>query len=177
MIKFKKLMKNENRGYTVVQLLLVIAIFSAFTVMLLNVSKSAIQQSDFSSAVNNFVSDFSYAKQYAIKENCFVLFDFDADGQSYTIRTLASGEETDEWDVILRERNVKPIKGQQFFNGSTVRSFVLNSLGEVLSFPMKSNKQPVLIKLTFFKRNGDIDTADFQKTVNIFPSGGIKIEK
>ena len=168
---------KKNDGYTVVQLLLVIAIFSVFTVLALNIGRSAVQRSDFTGVINNFIADYTYAKQYAIRENCYVWFDFSSNGKSYTIKSQASVGDFDNWKVIQRKSNVMPLSGQQFFNGSEVEGFTINSMGEVYAYPMGSSPQPTSVTLTFFVKNKTTDVVDYQKTVNIFPYGGVKVEK
>ena len=160
-----------------ITLMLVIAIFSVFTVLALNIGRSAVQRSDFTGVINNFIADYTYAKQYAIKENCYVWIDFSSDGKSYTIKSQASVGDFDNWKIIDKKRNVRNLSGQPFFDASEVQGFTINSMGEVFAYPMGSNPQPASVQLTFFEKNKITDVVDYQKTVNIFPYGGVKVEK
>ena len=81
---------NKKRGFSVVEMLIAIAIMATVLVLSLQVGRSSIQRASMTAAINGFVADFNYARLLATRENRYVAFDFNDDGASYTMRILRS---------------------------------------------------------------------------------------
>jgi len=167
---------KKNQGFTVIELLVVLALMGIVLTMTITIGRSAMQKSSFNGAVNKFVSDFSYAKQLALRENRYVMLDFDPNGKLYTIKKQATigDTDTDNWDIVKQE---EPMSDKDFFDGSSSQDFAVNSVGEVFTCPLAANPQPTQISLSFFVKNRVNGTVDYQKNVIIYAYGGIKIAK
>lgn len=170
---------KKKRGFSVVEMLVAIAIMAVILVLSLQVGRSSVQRSSFTAAINNFVADFNYARQLATRENRYVAFDFNNDGASYTIRILRSvGLDPQSEDSYINHKIASPMNGEPCFSGAT--NFAVNSMGVIRQYPVDPNASPITVTIDFFKARtrGGTDTSekDYEKTITIFPTGGIKIE-
>jgi len=168
-------MKKKN-GFTIIELLVTIAIIGIITVIGINMGRSAVQRSMFTAAINQFVADFSLARQLASRENRYVAIDFDADGTSYRLLVQKSIQTplTTDANSYRVNKTVVPYNGETFLNSAD--DFAVNSRGVVRAFPVVAGSSPISVTINFFRKKGKTDTIDYQRTITIYPSGGIKIE-
>ena len=170
---------KKKKGFSVVELLIAIAIMALVVVLSLQVGRSSVQRASFTAAINEFVADFNYARALATRENRYVAFDFNSDGTSYTLRIL-KGVSLDPQleDSYMNQKIVQPMDGQPCFSGAT--DFAVNSMGVIRQYPVNPNASPITVTLNFFKAKPGTEyttpVMDYQKTITIFPTGGIKIE-
>lgn len=164
---------KKNDGYSLLQLLIALGVMGILVVISLSVGRSAIQKSSFSSGINQVVADFNYAKQLAAQQNRYVAFVFDPDGRKYRIMSQTTVGDLNNWTNV---KDVEPLSGKEFFDGSSIPSFAVNSLGEVFDYPVASSV-PATVNLTFFIKFDARGEVDYQKNIKIYPSGGIKIEQ
>ncbi len=161
-------------GFTLVELLVGLAIFGLLAVMAVSFGRSSLQRASFSSAVNTFLSDFSSVKQQAATENRYMVIDFNAAGTGYVIRRQQNLDDFANWDAV---RTITPMDGMQFFLPGSAQDFVVNSVGEVFTFPIAGTPQPVQVSMNFFIYKRGTTLVDYQRLVRIFPTGGIKIDE
>ena len=170
---------KKKRGFSVVELLVTIAIMALILVLSLRVGRSSMQRASMTAAINEFVADFNYARLLATRENRYVAFDFNDNGASYTIRILRrvslDPQLTDSYE---NHKIASPMDGEPCFSGVT--DFAVNSMGVIRQYPVDPNSSPITVTIDFYKAKKGSDTGsqviDYQKTITIFPSGGIKIE-
>lgn len=141
-------------------------------VLSLSVGRSVIQKSSFIGGVNQIVADFNYTKQLASRENRYVAVIFNTNGRSYTIHTQDTVGDLSNWTVV---KTVEPLDGKEFFIGSSIQNFAVNSVGTVFHYPI-INTIPSAVTLNFFIKYDPRGVIDYQKIVNIYPYGGIKVE-
>ena len=170
---------KKKRGFSVVEMLVAIAIMALIVVLSLQMGRSGIQRSTFTAAINQFVADFNYARLLATRENRYVAFDFDSKGATYTIRVLRSvGLDPQVADNYRIQKTGSPMDGEACFSGVT--DFAINSMGVIRQYPVDPNSNPITVTLNFYKAKKGTESAapvkDYQKTITIFPTGGIKIE-
>ena len=166
---------GRNPGFTVVELLVALAIFGILAVLAINMGRSSMQRAAFSSAVNSFVSDFSSVKQQASMENRYMVIDFNAGGTGYTILRQRNLDDFTNWQPV---RTVSPMEGKPFFAAGEASDFMVNSTGEVFAFPVTGTiPQPTNINMSFFIYKPGTSQVDYQRQVRIFPTGGIKIDQ
>lgn len=166
---------KKNRGFSILELLITIAIMGALIVLGLNVGRSALQRSDFNAAINGFIADFSYARQLAARENRYVAIVFDSDGRFYTIRVQRGiGLDLTDTNSYSDDKTVEPLNGEVFFSKTT--DFAVNSMGIIRAYPVDLTAVPITITLQCQKKTSS-GTLDYKNTLTIFPSGGIKIEQ
>ncbi len=176
-------MMKKNRGFSVFELLVVIAVFGVVVYMTISLSPMLGLSSRLNKAVNRVISDINFAKQMASAENRYVVIDFSSDGTTYTIKKQKdisffnpSLDDDSSWDTV---RSFRPWGKEQFFRTAEVKDFAVNSIGEVREI---TNPGPTKISLKFFvKKNkwGYVSDENIalSKRVVIFPYGGVKVEK
>ena len=167
---------KKNKGYSIVEMLVTLAVLALFVTFTISMGRSATQRASFTAAFNQFVADFYFARQLAAKENKYVAMVFDPLGRSYSIRVQT------ELDADLTDfrsyydfKKVTPLDGIEFFEGAT--DFAFNSTGVVRAYPVNLDLDPISVSILFFKKHAATGKMDFKKSVFIYPSGGIKIEK
>jgi len=170
---------KKKRGFSVVEMLITLGIIAFFLVLSLQVGRSSVQRASFTAAVNNFVADFNYARQLATRENRYVAFDFNDEGSSYNILILRGvGLDPQDADNYRTQKTGSPMDGEACFSGVT--DFAINSMGVIRQYPVDPNSNPITVTLNFYKAKKGTESAapvkDYQKTITIFPTGGIKIE-
>ncbi len=170
---------KKKRGCSVVVLLVAIAIMAVLLVLSLQVGRSTMQRASMTAAINEFVADFNYARLLATRENRYVAFDFNDDGSGYTMRILRRVSLNPQLEASYDNHKIaSPMNGEPCFSGAS--DFAVNSMGIIRSYPVNPNTNPTSVTLNFFKAKtgSDPDTPviDYQKTITIFPTGGIKIE-
>jgi prepilin-type N-terminal cleavage/methylation domain-containing protein len=170
---------KKKRGFSVVEMLVAIAIMAVVLVLSLQVGRSSVQRSSFTAAINSFVADFNYARQLATRENRYVAFDFNDNGASYTIRIQRSVALDPQLEgSYVNHKIASPMDGEPCFSGAT--DFAVNSLGVIRQYPVDPNSSPITVTVDFYKARtrGGTGTPekDYEKTITIFPTGGIKIE-
>lgn len=170
---------KKRRGFSVVEMLVAIAIMAVVLVLSLRVGRSSIQRASMTAAINAFVADFNYARQLATRENRYVAFDFHDDNATYTMRILKNVGLDPQLEGSYENHKVSsPMDGDPCFSGVT--DFAVNSMGVIRQFPVDPNSSPITVTLDFYKaKKGSVSSSpviDYQKTITIFPTGGIKIE-
>jgi prepilin-type N-terminal cleavage/methylation domain-containing protein len=170
---------KKKRGFSVVEMLVAIAITALILVLSLQMGRSSIQRSTFTAAINQFVADFNYARLLATRENRCVAFDFNNDGATYTIRVLRGvGLDPQDADNYRSQKTGSPMDGEACFSGAT--DFAINSMGVIRQYPVDPNSNPITVTLNFYKAKKGTESTTlvkyYQKTITIFPTGGIKIE-
>jgi prepilin-type N-terminal cleavage/methylation domain-containing protein len=170
---------KKKRGFSVVEMLVAIAIIALVLVLSLRVGRSSVQRASFTAAINDFVADFNFARQLASRENRYVAFDFNDDGTSYTIRILKGVGLDPQLEASYKNHKIaRPMDGNPFFSGVT--DFAVNSMGVIRQYPVDPNSSPISVTMNFFKAKPGTESTtpvkDYQKTITIFPTGGIKIE-
>ena len=170
---------KKKRGFSVVEMLVAIAIMALILVVSMQVGRSSIQRSSFTAAINEFVADFNYARTLASRENRYVAFDFNSNGASYTMRILRGVSLDPQLEgSYINHKIVEPMDGYPCFSGAT--DFAVNSMGVIRQFPVDPNSSPITVTLNFFKAKPGTEYStpekDYEKTITIFPTGGIKIE-
>ncbi len=168
---------KKKRGFSVVEMLITLGIIAFLLVLSLQVGRSSVQRASFTAAVNNFVADFNYARQLATRENRYVAFDFNDEGSSYNILILRGvGLDPQDEDNYRNHKVASPMEGEPCFTGAS--DFAVNSMGVIRQYPVDPNASPVTVTLDFYKARTRAGTGekDYEKTITIFPTGGIKIE-
>lgn len=164
---------KKNDGYSLVQLLVVLAILGIFTIFIANsLSRSTITRSGFNAAVNKYIADFAFMKQLASRENRFVVIIFNTNGKSYTIRRQTTIGDLNSWTDVKGKVDVSLFGGKTFFDGGNMQDFAVNSIGEIYVFPIAG--PPTQVTLNF--QNKDLRGGkNYIRTINIFALGGIKV--
>ncbi len=170
-----------KRGFSLMELMVVVALFGLLLLLSVNISSNMIAKSKFSGGVNKIIADITYAKELASKENRWVKVNFKNDGKTYTIEEQKVIGDLTQFEVV---KTRQPMEGKMFFNpgGNDVTDFAINSRGEVKKVSDLSNPtaQPSEIILTVWIRKGDGSLSNpviYQRTIRIYPYGGIKVEK
>ncbi len=164
--------RKRNSGFTVIEMLVTIAIVATLLVVSISIGRSALQRANFTSVLNQFVADVAYTRQLASRLNRYVAIDFDNSGRFYTIKIQ---ENIGNYDDFSDEKKVDPLNGQEFFTNAT--DFSVNSMGVIRPFPVTANSSPLTVTVEFFQKNRNIDKqTDYKRTVTIFSSGGIKVD-
>jgi prepilin-type N-terminal cleavage/methylation domain-containing protein len=164
---------KRNRGFSVIELLISIALIGMIVVVSIGIGRSAISRANFTTAMNQFVADVAYARQLASRTNRYVAIEFSDDGASYTIwvqRGLGS------FTIFDVDKKVDPLNGGEFFDPDKATDFTVNSMGIIRPFPLVANAQPITATIDFIQTNKASGNVEFKNTVTIYPSGGIKIE-
>lgn len=171
-------MKN-NKGFTIMELLITMAILAVFIGMTMNLGRGSLQRAKFTDAFNQFVADFYSARQMAALENKYVAMVFDQQGRFYTIRIQKGiDEDPGTEDSYEDYKKVDPLLGEKFFEFIGAEdNFAINAVGTVRTYPVNVQKAPISVTIRFFKTHEVTGAEDYSKTVWIYPSGGIKIDK
>ena len=167
---------KKIRGFTLVETMITLTVLAVFVVLSINFGLSSIKRASFNAAFNGFIADFYHARQLAAQENRHAAIIFNNNGTSYDIVIQKDIETLPIADVntYIVNKTIRPMAGEEFFDGSKASHFAFNSTGIVRAFPVDLNSDPIQFSLTFFKK--DRGSIVFQKTVRVYPSGGIKIE-
>lgn len=170
-------MKNK-KGFTIVELLVAILVFATVLAMSFSIGRSSLQRAKFNDVFNSFIADFYYARQMASVQNKYVAFVFNEDEGFYTIRIQEEfGVNLASEDSYVDFKRVKPMAGIPFFEIKEGGNFAFNPLGIVRAYPVNVGLNSISTRIDFFKKHEATGVIDFKKTVWIYPSGGIKIEK
>jgi prepilin-type N-terminal cleavage/methylation domain-containing protein len=168
---------RKKSGFTAVELLVVVAVLGILVVLSMKVGESVTSNSRITGLINNFLADFSAAKLLASAENRYVAITFSNDGRSYTIQKQTDVSVYTAWTNV---KTVTPLSDRAFFDHGAISDFAINSTGEVRTLPIVINSNPANITLVFFIRKGrgvSTDPIAYQRTLQIFPYGGLKVEK
>ncbi len=179
--------KMKNNGFSVIELLVSVIIVGVLLGLVLTVGRHTIKRSEFTSTLNQFVSDVAYARQLAARENRYVAVVFDATGTEYTNQletkisgNIAAAESDADYNFTVVKR-VEPMNGQQFNDGS-VKGFLVNSVGETYKFPYDLlNPEPARVTVRFFRvlgaKEGEPSTAyEIERYITLTPLGGLIVE-
>ncbi len=169
---------KKIRGFTLLETLVTLAVLGVFVVLSINFSRSSIQRASFNAAFNRFVADFYYARQIAARENRYAGIIFNNNGRSYEIviqREIQIPPTTADPNTYVVKNTISPLDGEEFFDGAAATNFAFNSTGLVRAIPVVFDSDPIQFSLNFFKKYKD--SIVYQKTIRVYPSGGIKIEK
>lgn len=174
----------KQKGYTLLEIMLVLIIFAAVMVMIATVSPAIAQKSKLNRATNELIADLNLAKQVASSENCYVAVIFGDDGKSYAIRKLtditrfyASPTETDYGTVWEKIKVVRPFYGDPFFQSDEVTDFAFSSTGLVRLFDV-DDQEPARVNLVVsIKKKQSAGEIDYSKKIKIYPYGGISVEQ
>jgi hypothetical protein len=112
----------------------------------------------------------------AAKDNRHTAIIFNNNGTGYDIVIQKDIETLPTTDVstYIVNKTVRPMEGEEFFDGTKATDFAFNSTGIIRAFPVDLNSDPIQFSLTFFKM--DKGSKIYKKTIRVYPSGGIKIE-
>ena len=123
----KGLRKGSKRGFSLVELMIVLAIAGVLLMMSIGIADSVIRRSEFSGAITSLVADITQAKQIAARDNRYVAVIFNTDNRSYTLRVQENITSTTSWRDL---RTVRALDGMVFFDSSssTVKNFAVSSL-------------------------------------------------
>lgn len=168
---------RKKSGFSIVEMLVILAILSIIVVLTLRVGESVTSNSRITGLVNNFLADFSAAKLLASAENRYVSITFSANGRSYTLQKQTNVSSYVNWTLV---KTVTPFTDRPFFDAAGVSDFAINSTGEVRALPIVITDNPINVTLSFYIRKGRGAASDpiaYARTVRIFPYGGLKVEK
>jgi prepilin-type N-terminal cleavage/methylation domain-containing protein len=170
---------KRKRGFSVIEMLITMAVMGLVLVLGLRIGRSTIQKASITAAINAFVADFNYARSLAARENRYVAMVFNDEGTSYTIRIQKLVSLDPQFENSYKDqKTASPMNGDPCFTPD--ENFAVNSTGVIRKYPVDPNSNPITISMKFFKTRtgvtGSSPTKDYEKTVTIFPTGGIKIE-
>jgi Tfp pilus assembly protein FimT len=168
---------RKKSGFSIVELLVILLVLGVIVVLTLRVGESVTANSRITGLINNFLADFSAAKLLASTENRYVAITFSADGRSYTLQKQTDVSNYVNWTLV---KTVTPFSDRAFFDTGSVSDFAINSTGAVRALPININDNPVNVTLVFYIRRGGGAASDpiaYQRTIQIFPYGGLKVEK
>jgi prepilin-type N-terminal cleavage/methylation domain-containing protein len=173
----------KNKGFTMVELLIVISVFGIVVAMVATISPSVARRSKMNRAANELIADINLAKQLASAESRYVAVDFSDTGTFYTIRKQvnvisfnADDDDLDDesfWAIVKEGR---PLDGDVFFKPEDITDFAFSSTGKTRLFDA-DKPDPTLITINvFIKKKSGAGGMDFVKEIKIYPYGGIRIE-
>lgn len=169
---------KKKSGFTMVELLIVLMLLGVIIVLTLRVGDSVTANSRITGLINNFLADYSSAKLLASSENRYVAIIFSSDGRSYTLQKQTLIGDLNNWTLI---KTVTPLSDRSCFDSGAVSDFAINSTGEVRLWPVTTPlTTPSNVNLVFYIRKGMGSPSDeiaYQRTIRIFPYGGLKVEK
>ncbi len=168
---------KKKLGFTIVELLVVLLLLSILVFLSMSIGESVTSNSRITGLINNFLADFSAAKLLASTENRYVSITFSNDGRSYTIQKQTDVSDYTQWTLV---KTVTPLSDRPFFDVGAVSDFAVNSTGMVRALPIVINDNPINVSLVFYIRKGPGTTSSpiaYQRTIQIFPYGGLKVEK
>lgn len=167
---------RTKRGFTVVELLVILAILAVVVSFSLRLGESVTANSRITGLINNFLADYNSAKLLASTENRYVAITFSADGRSYTLHRQTDITDYTGWTEV---KTVTPFSDRPFFTPGEVSDFAVNSVGQVRLLPINIALPPDNVALTFFIRKGSGDAGEiaYRRSIQIFPYGGLKVEK
>lgn len=172
---------RKKSGFSIVELLVILLILGVIVVLTLRIGDNVTSNSRITGLVNNFLADFSSAKLLAATENCHVAITFSADGHSYTLQKQTKAGDYVNWTLV---KTVTPLSEGAFFDVGGVGDFAVNSTGEVRPYPLPIPPNPLGtptgLSLAFYIRKGRGTASDavaYNRTIRIFPYGGLKVEK
>jgi prepilin-type N-terminal cleavage/methylation domain-containing protein len=170
-----------KKGISLIELMVVIAIFAIVLLISMSITSNIINRSKFTGAVNNLISDISGMKQLAAKENRWVKITFSSDGTNYEITKQKKITDLTTWDFV---KKVSPYEGKIFFTpgANDVTNFAINSRGEIKKVADLSNSSSspstITLKISIRKNPGGLSQpVIYQRIIKIFPYGGVKVEK
>jgi prepilin-type N-terminal cleavage/methylation domain-containing protein len=168
----------KKNGFTVVEMLVSLLLLAVLVAISFSVGRETIARADFTSTVNQFISDFSFARQLAARENRYAAITFDSEGTTYSVLLQREVAQDPASTASFTEmKKVEPMNGKQFIAKNTP-GFMVNAMGITRKFPYDpANADPITVTVDFFRNDvTKVDVILFKKTLTIFPSGGIKIE-
>ena len=130
---------KTKKGFSVVEMLVTLALLSIIVVLTLRVGESVTANSRITGLINNFLADFSQAKLEASAENRYMAVTFAADGRSYSILKQTNVSSYTVWTLV---KTVTPFTDREFCTAADVSDFAINSTGEVRSLPDQHQLQP-----------------------------------
>jgi prepilin-type N-terminal cleavage/methylation domain-containing protein len=165
-------MNPKTRGYTLVEMLLVLIMIGMIAAVSIIAGRSVIQRTSFTNAVNMLIADVSQIKQSAVKENRYFAIRFNTDGASYTIQRQTTIGILTNWTDISTSL---PLDGKECFDKTIVtgswQGFAVNPMGMVYTLPITAG--PASQNFNFYIKNNN--QKDYEKNVLIYANGGIKI--
>lgn len=165
---------RKKAGFSIVEMLVIVAVLGVLVIFTLRIGESVMSNSRITGLINNFLADYSSAKLLASTENRYVAIVFSNDGGSYTIQKQTNISNNAIWTAV---KTVTPFSDRGFFNNAQVSDFAINSMGEVRLLPIDTSTPPDNVSLVFFIRTNKGDKVAYQRTIQIFPYGGLKVEK
>ena len=168
-------MNPKTRGYTLVELLLVLIMIGMIAVVSIIAGRSVIQRTSYTNAVNMLIADVSQIKQSAVKENRYFAIRFNADGASYTIQRQTTIGDLANWTDISTSL---PLDGKECFDKTIVagpwQGFAINPMGMVYNLH-EIGAGPKSQNFNLYIKNNN--QKDYEKNILIYANGGIKIGK
>lgn len=165
--------KKNNKGFSAVELMVALVIVGLVTALAIKFTSSASARAGFIDTLNQFVADYSYARQLASKTNRYVAIVFNATGEYYDIMTQKN---TGNYEVFELHRRVTPKLGTQFYDKANMPSFTINAMGMVRDYPINSASSIQNFILEFFQTNTSGSLYLYKRKILIYGTGGIKVK-
>ncbi len=170
----------NKKGFSVVELLVVIALFGIIVAMVASVGPAVRQRARLNSTVNGLVSDLNLAKQMASAEGRFIAVEFSNDGTFYrlwkqkNIAVFSTTIDSTDWELI---KKVDPLDGEAFFKTGKVTNFVFTTTGTVRLLSIVNTAPANVTLQIIIKESRYSPIVAFTKEIKVFPYGGIRIEE